>query len=265
MKELHLLSILAAVMVPYLPASATVEESEERKFDPVAELKKPFAVTGGAMVISRYVGFSNGAVFYKDPIAYSYLTISHVPSGFSLGVWGSTGFNREYSTDWDDEFDLTLAWSRDFGSVLLLLGQSHFDGFVVGEENANDVWKSEALLSGEAYPLTKQVSLTPYAQYELYITHADSPVEGGGVYSLGFTSEVLLSAQVALVSNTSLKYDDGGFGLEAGLLFKHLCTLQWRVNANFTVNIVEATVWSPLMQDARNTENTIGTGFQFSF
>jgi hypothetical protein len=265
MKTIRTLIMAAFAAISCHTTPMATAGDKDTIFDSKAALEKPFAVNGGIMVISRYVGFANGAVFYNRPVTYGYLNMTHKQSGFSLGVWASTGFNGSYSNNWDDEIDISLGWSHQFEYGTLSLSQAYFDCFQVGTENANDVYYTNLQFSLPAKQVTSWLTVTPYVQYEIYVTQSDSPTNGGNVLSVGLNSEIKFTDRLGLSSNTSIKHDDGGFGLNPGMLVKNVSTLQYRVNEHLTANIIEATIWCPLMHDSRNTENTIGTGLSFSF
>lgn len=264
MKLKSLLMFAVAAFAMFDKVYATPEEEENKILKAKAMLEPPFAVSAGISVQDKYIGFSNGAVFYPKAITYGWVNVIHKKSGVYLGVWASTGFNGEYSNNWDDEVDLTLGWSKDLGFATFDISQAYFDCFGVGEVNANDVWKTQVTLTGK--PWTSQfLSIAPYAQYELYITDSHSTLEGGSLYTIGFINQVPITPFLTFTNNSNIKYDDGGFGLEHGFLWKQQNTLEWRVNDHVTISAPEITIWSPMMSDSRNVEHVLSATVRFSF
>ena len=234
---------------------------------PAAAEDSPFSVSGNAMVRNRYVGFGNGPVLYSKAVIQSGLTINHNPTGLFYGIWASTGFNKAWSSGWDDEIDHTFGWSHSFGNYQFTVAEVYFDDFQVGEFAANDIWYTNVTLSRKAIDVTSWLSLSPYVQYEYYETVSGTPFKGGNLFGVGVGTSLKIAAKLSLDSTSGIKYDDGiGGGKTGSVFFKNSSTLNWSVNKNWTVNVIEATVWVPLSTgDSRSTECVLGTGVSFKF
>jgi hypothetical protein len=224
-----------------------------------------FTVKGQTVVRSQYVGFDNGLVFYPDGVIQGNITLAH-KSGLFLDLCYSSGFNTDWSTNWDDELDYTLGWNGKVKNLDLTMSLTYFDNYSVGRMPYNDVIKSFFRLGFPTKKVNEYFSLTPFGSYTGYfIPDNNTPFEGGNVFALGFDSEVTLTSRLKIASSTSIGWDDGGFGVKTGSIFKHSSTVNVQVSKHFTWNILEASVYVPLGNRNMKNEVVWGTGLSWSF
>lgn len=248
MKTLHIL--LALLVSAFLTKTVTAQD---------------FTVKGQTVARSQYVGFDNGLVFYPDGVIQGNITLAH-KSGFFLDLWYSTGFNTDWSTDWDDELDYTLGWNGKVNNLDLTASITYFDDYSVGTMPYNDVVKGFVRLGLPTKKISEHVNLTPFGSYVGYIVPDNkTPFEGGNVYALGLDSEITLTSRLKIASSTSLGWDDGGFGIKPGYIFKHSSTVNVPVSKHFTWNVIEATIYVPLGNRNMRTEVVWGTGLSWWF
>lgn len=88
MKTLH--TLIALLMSAILTNTAIAQD---------------FTVRGQTVVRSQYVGFDDGLMYYPDGVIQGNVTLAH-QSGFFLDLWYSSGFNADWSTNWDDELTI---------------------------------------------------------------------------------------------------------------------------------------------------------------
>jgi len=223
-----------------------------------------FTVKAQTIVRSQYVGFDDGLVFYPHAVLQGNVTLGH-SSGFFLDLWYSSGFNSEWSTDFDDELDYTAGWAGKAGNLDLLVSVAYYDDFQVGSGPYNDVIKGNFRLG---FPQTKlgSFTVTPFASYGIFlIPDSSTPFDGGNVFALGFDSEIKITDRLSIASSTQLAWDDGVFGVKSGAFVKHASTVNFAFTPHLTWNALEATVYIPFGGRGLQAEAVWGTGLSWSF
>jgi hypothetical protein len=228
-------------------------------------IAQDFTIKGQTVVRSQYVGFDDGLVFYPDGVIQGNITLAH-KFGFFLDLWYSSGFNTDWSTDWDDELDYALGWNGKVNNLDLTASITYFDDHSVGSMPYNDVVKSFVRIGMPTNKISEHLNCTPFASYSGYfIPDNYTPFEGGNVFALGFDSGITLTPTLSITSSTSFGWDDGGFGVKPGCIFKHSSTVNIQASKHLTWNILEATIYVPIGNRNMRTEIVWGTGLSWSF
>lgn len=248
MKNLVLLLIMVAYFVS--PNNTNAQDSTTI-----------FSLNGQSVVRSKYVG-PDGLQFYGDPVLQSNITLNH-KSGLFFDLWYSTGFNSQFSNDWDDEIDYTLGWSGKVYKFGLNSSLSYFDNFKNFNFTYNDVVKGNIHLS---YPrqIKPWLKVMPYLDYIFYIIpNQKTPFNGGNLCSIGLDNEIAITEKIKTTPLIQFTWDDGAFETKPGTMLKLSSNLNWTLSKHFVWNIIETTFYSPAHKREMKNEFVLGTGLSW--
>jgi len=221
-----------------------------------------FSLNGQSIVRSKYVG-PDGLQFYGDPVLQSSVTVNH-KSGLFFDLWYSTGFNSQFSNDWDDEIDYTLGWSGEVSNFELGSSLSYFDNFKNLNFTYNDVVKGNVHL-GYPKQIKPWLRFVPYLDYVTFIVpNKRTPFVGGNLYSIGSGSEIILTNKMKIAPLIQFTWDDGAFGVRSGHFIKLSSNLNWTLSKHFIWNVLEATFYSPSNRREMKKEFVLGTGLSWN-
>lgn len=224
---------------------------------------KDFSFSSNLFVRSKYVGPS-GLVFYPDPVTQGSFTIIH-KSGFFFDLWGSTGFNRDWSKDWDDEIDYTLGYNGELEYLNLSISVSYFDDFPVGRFAYNDVIMTNLRID-DRKKINCFFYLTPFFKYNNYIIpDKKTPFKGGNLFSVGVDSDYILLHRVKLNSSLQTLFDDGAFGSKAGLLLKGASALELLLSKKASWNMISIEAYVPIGNRGFDHQFVFSSGLSFNF
>ncbi len=221
-----------------------------------------FTLNGQTIIRSKYVG-PDGLQFYGDPVSQSNITLNH-KSGFYFDLWYSTGFNSQFSNDWDDEIDYTIGWNGKISQFSLNSSLSYFDNFKNFSFTYNDVIKGNIHL-GYPKQINSWIKVTPYVDYSTFmIPNKNTPFVGGNFYSIGLDNEIIITDKIKATPLIQVTWDDGAFGVKAGHLLKLSSNLNWTISKHFVWNLIEATFYSPSNKREMKNELVLGTGISWN-
>jgi hypothetical protein len=208
------------------------------------------------LLADKYITFGNGAVNSAQPVIQADIFISF-DTGFYIDLWGSGSFGDKVKNNLGNEIDLGVGWSHTWDSKWLLdLGTTYFDEPVVGKFGAGDILYSHVKVS---HPLAAGIQVS--AVWENYANMPHTGIEGGNLYALLFSRDFPVTDSVTFSLSAGPVYDDGGYGLESGILFRGNATLEWKVSEKFSIIPVTVNWYAPTMKDARQTDAMWMTGF----
>lgn len=229
-----------------LPAQASAEEYE-------------FSGTISQETISQYLG-TNGAVFHPDPVSQVDLWIN-LPKDWYVDLWWSAGFDNE--SNFGDEIDWTAGKVFNLGDTSIDAGVSFFD--------THDLFSSGGAIGDVVRPyvrfnrnVTKNVGI--YLDVERYIPLREG-IQGGINFIAGIKHSFEVSQNTNLWQNVSVRYDDGSFGFDEGLIGFYKAGLDWEINDSSTLTFPTIRASTPLsaMDDSRKAELALGAKFTRSF
>jgi hypothetical protein len=221
-----------------------------------------FSLDGQTIIRSKYVG-PDGLQFYENPVIQSNITLKH-KSGLFFDLWHSTGFNSDWSTDWDDEIDYTIGWKGKISPLSLNVLLSYFDNFKNWDFTYNDVIKGNINL-GYPKQIYHWLKISPFIDYTTFIIpNKSTPFGGGNLYSFGFDNEINITEKIKVTPLIKFIWDDGAFDVKAGSLIKLSSSLKLTLSEHITANVIEVAYYSLFKKREMKNEFVIGTGISWN-
>jgi hypothetical protein len=217
-------------------------------------------------VLSQYVG-TTGVVYYDRPVLQSDIFVL-LPRGFYFDIWWSTGFDDNFSGNFDDELNWTLGWSRQLPAHLTLdLGIVYYDTYElfdspgpVGDTLQPYLQISRGFNIGHAH------SFIPFVRLEY-----QSPLKKGmssGLYTqIGVGHTWSITNMLSLGHELRLLHDSGAFGFESALIGSYKAGVSFKPFSALMLTLPSVQIISPLtdVSDERETEIIYGFGLNFTF
>lgn len=200
MKKFFAVLVAVAIFV-FCSTAVWAEESEKEKI-----------LTGelGFSFYNKYVGATDGQVYFNKPAVQGSLLVSHKPSGIYAEIWSSYGPSSGWNSDFGDEIDFSVGIEREIASLTIDVGYSYYNLHNL-KHTAGDL---HALYINVDFPEIYKV--TPYVNLEADIPTDKEVLEGGFLYKVGLKHILNLGHPVDL--NLSVSGHDGAFGAEPELI-----------------------------------------------
>ncbi|HPN54565.1 MAG TPA: hypothetical protein PLB52_01390 [Candidatus Moranbacteria bacterium] len=169
--------VVAMVMMIFSASFAKAEE----------EITKPepmFSVSGELFVRSAYVG-DDGSVYYRGLVIQPSIIISHNPSGFYIGMWGSGAPGKNPTSDngegnnFGNEVDFLAGWGKEIGKATINFDYAYYKLFPLNKWGTGDIHSISVKVG---YALTEKVN--PYVKV-IYDHVVDQAEQNGFIYRFG--------------------------------------------------------------------------------
>ena len=224
------------------------------------------SVTISSGVWDKYIAFGNGLSLYDKGAVVQTEIMFNFDSGLRAGIWHSTGFNDDFSGDFDDEVDFILGYHRGLGNKSYLdIGLVYFDEPELFTYGRGDIIYSSAEV-GRTFYKNQFHDLGAFLCWQLYVAGPGSTFNGGQLIGPGIDYSYTLNKRVSFSTRQRLNYDDGGFGMDTGLLYNGSASLRWNVTDRLSVSFPSARIYVPLTtRDTREVEKVFGGSVSFTF
>jgi hypothetical protein len=218
------------------------------------------SVTFSSYWANQYLAFGGGAVLYDKPVVQSDLYVSF-DNGLYLDLWSSTSLDTKWNNNLGDEVDYGIGWEKTIRKYTVRIGFIYFDEPNVFTLGAGDIAYTHAKVSRPVY------GITLCAGFENYITMPDSGFQGGNIFSVGLSKSVSLRKdKLSLGASAALAYDDGGFGLDNGLLGRGNISATWKLTKKLSFIAPSVSWYAPLtIDDSRKFDTVVSAGFSYKF
>ena len=207
---------------------------------------------------NKYLGFGSGGVLHNGSVVQSSLTVNF-DDGLYVSLWNSFSPDGRYNLG--DEIDYKVGWtgkvSQNWSTDISLI---YFDEPSFTKFGSGDIW---------------YVSMTnsrPIGDYTLNVkTRCYTPVggskfEGGWLIGPSISRNFNINSRLSLFCDVGVNYDDGGFGMDNGLIFTAFTSLNLKVTNCFSWNVVQATLYIPInVSDSRKNDVVWGSGVKIQF
>jgi len=169
-----------------------------------AEEEKGMEFSTSVGYFSQYVG-PFGATFYDKGVVQADVSLAH-SSGLHLTVWGSISADGGWNSDFGDEVDLIVGFTKVLGPIEVDLGGAYYDVLKVGSFDGEDIYAATLnVCAPEVF-----LGLTPFAVVEV-----DFPYDKGGLqYQAGLKRSIGGIFEVGVLANGH----NGAFGVEPELI-----------------------------------------------
>ncbi len=230
----------------------------------VASEEKSWSGCASTEFVSQYLGFGNGAVFYDKPMFHTDISLQH-KSGFHGDVWWGTGLNDNFSGGFDDEWDWNLGYANSFRGFTYDVGVGYWDIYNVFSDSKEDILHPNIKIG---YPINLNTNLslvvTPYIQWEGYYLPFGSKLSDGTLTTIGSQYSIQFNEIVSSSGLTAIGFDDGGFDMESGLIWKAYANLEFAISKSVRLQIPTFKIYVPIDID-RDTETVYGASISYSF
>lgn len=256
-----MLAALTVLMILSLLIPTTGRSSEgDEKAD-----AKAYEVSFSSEVFSRYVG-DTGMVYYNNPVIQNELTIEHA-SGLYFDLWVSTSLkDAGKSTNYGNEINYTLGWSKEVSSVTIDAGITYFDIITLLEMPEGDIVQPFVEI-GKSFEVAEGQTLTPSIKAEYGIPARGNDVVSKGLHvhsALAHSWEV--SEKFSLINKATLSYDDGAYGADRALIGAYNVSPSYKVASWLSLD-GSVELIGPLthVDDGREAEFVLSVGLTTGF
>jgi len=245
------LAVLIAVFVFCSTAVWAVEKGEKEKI-----------LTGelGFSFYNKYVGCTDGQVYFNKPVVQGSLLVSHEPTGIYAEIWSSYSPTGGWNSDFGDEIDFSVGIEREIIGLTIDAGYSYYNLHNL-KHIAGDL---HALHLNVDFPSTYYV--TPYVGLEVDIPTNKEILEGGFLYKAGLKHTLKVGHPVDI--DLSVSGHDGAFGAEPELISSG----NLKISSTFAVLGVDVTPEINLqkrigkkVEDGGLTQNIVWYGITVSY
>ena len=217
------------------------------------------AVSIDLIVASQYLSFGSGVVLYNAPVVQTGITAAF-QNGLWLNVWNSKSFNSTWGKSFGDEVDYGIGWNTKVAGFGLSLTVTYFDEPLALIESHNDILYTQVLVSHEIGPVSAR------AYWKSYTPMPNSMYEGGHLFGFGLSKTFKPFSFVAVRGSVDIRHDDGGFGLNSGLLMNGSFGFAWNVSRKLSVIGPAVDLYVPIsIHDMRKTDKVIYGGLRYQF
>lgn len=245
--------MIAAVLLFSLQflASAVADEAMVSSWAPKVSID--------LIVASQYLSFGSGVVLYNAPVVQSGVTVAF-QNGLWANVWNSKSFYSTWGKSFGDEIDYGVGWDIKVAGFGLSLTVTYFDEPLALIESRNDILYTQVLISREVGPVNAK------AYWKTYTPMPNSMYEGGHLFGLGLSKTMKPFSFVSVSGSADIRYDDGGFGLNSGLLAKFGFGFAWNVSRKLSVIGPSIDLYVPIsVHDIRKMDEVIYGGLRYQF
>lgn len=195
-------AVLVVIFVFCSAVTVWAEEGEKEKI-----------LTGklGFSFYNKYVGTTDGQVYFNKPVIQGSLLVSHEPSGIYAEIWKSYSPKDGLNSDAGDEIDFSIGIERELAGLAIDAGYSYYNLYNLKHS------------SGDFHALYLNIDLpeiykvTPYVNLEVDIPTDKKILEGGFLYKAGL-KYALKVFDHPIDLNLSFSGHDGAFGTEPELV-----------------------------------------------
>lgn len=218
------LAVMVAAFIIFGVAAAAVQAAEE------GEKEKVLTGELGFSFYNKYVGATDGQVYFNKPVIHGSLLVSHEPTGIYVELWSSYSPKGGFNSDEGDEVDpFRLGIEHEISGLTIDAGYSYYNLHNL-KHTAGDL---HALYINVDFP--KIYKVTPYINLEADIPTDREILEGGFLYKAGLKYILNLGHPIDL--NLSVSGHDGAYGAEPELISSD----NLKVSSTFAVLGVEVT------------------------
>lgn len=217
-------------------------------------------ISGSSHYLSKYLGL-DGAVFHKNPVLQSSLTIAHM-SGAYVGFWKSVALTDfRANPNFGREEDYTLGFSRKVGKGVLDASATYFNVTPLGKMREGDLLQTSVMASGYL-----PIKIPNYVWVRRVAPLKDGLPPGGWFVHVGAAKESKLARKARLTIGAEAVFDSGAFGFNPSGLLRGNATLKVPFkNLTFELPTFRWGVPFTRPRDGRKFEQVIGIGLSFSF
>lgn len=215
------------------------------------------SVTLSTEISNKYLTFATGAPLSEEKVIQPNLNVAW-DNGVYVNVWASRPLARNVpKSDFSFENDFGIGWAGEFDYWMLDISLTYYDEPALGKFGADDIWFSNLKLSHGFGPMNLDL------EYGGYTARKGSAYEGGHAVSAGISKEIDYQERMSLASSAKLAFDDGGFGLDKGLVAIGELAATWKVSKRISVTAPKIALYVPVtVRDARRTEVVWTAGFE---
>ncbi len=227
------------------------------------------SMTFQTAVANKYLAFGSGTVLYNKPVLHSYLNTS-LNNGVYFDLWSSTPLTSGWEKNYGTEVDLGLGWNGalsklgvtgTLSDIEMSIGTSYFD-----EPKLATIGAGDSLYSH--FTITKKFKLLSVsAGYENYMTMPGTGIQGGNLYSIGFSkSRSIFNDRLNATTSLTAVYDDGGYGMDNGFLLRGFTEIDWNITKRLTLVLPQLFYYVPLtVNDSRELDVMVYGGLRYKF
>lgn len=218
----------------------------------VARAESP-SITLYSQVWSKYLG-GNGGVFHDKPVHQTATVVCY--RGFCGEIWGS------YSIDGRNGFGKEVDFTAWYGNQYVEVGVGYF---ALWPKGLADVVQPFAKLK-YTFPVGAH-ELTPYGKLELYWPASGSIPQHGAIFAAGVSHSWRHSSFLNFNQEPALKFDNGAFGNDPGVIGQYKADLSWNLGKGLTVQLPMMKATTPItrVRDGRKTAVVVGAGITYNF